>query len=280
MRIGFGSDYFGFECMERLKARFVGEGHTVEDLSAGHARQGEYRGVTEQLASAIYAGRVERGVLICSSAIGASVLANKHRGVRAALCHDLYSAQRGVEDDDMNLLVMGACVVTEDLASELADAFIHASHVAREQAFGIPPRRLRRIVEHIRNNLDKPLGVSALCKMAEMSQSHFSKLFKLSTGLAPHQFVLQERINRAKKLLLQGDAKIVDIALGVGFENQAHFTTVFGNLVGMTPRQFQRSWDYEAAETHTRHFPLCSVREWDENQRMRIAEQEFAAGVT
>jgi ribose 5-phosphate isomerase B len=245
VRIGIGSDHFGFECKERLKSRFVGEGHSAQDFSTGHARQGEYYGVTEQLAMAIYAGRVERGVLVCSSAIGASVLANKHRGVRAALCHDLYSAQHGVEDDDMNLLVLGARVVTHDLASELADAFIQASHVAREQVLGIPPRKLGRIVEHIRNNLDKPLAVSALSRMAEMSQSHFSKLFKLSTGLAPHQFVLQERINRAKELLLQDDAKIVDIALSVGFENQAHFTTVFGNLVGMTPRQFQRSWDYE-----------------------------------
>ncbi len=78
-----------------------------------------------------------------------------------------------------------------------------------------------------------------------MSQSHFSKMFKLSTGLAPHQFVLQERINRSKELLRQDDAKIVDVALEVGFENQAHFTTVFGNFVGMTPRQFQRSSDYE-----------------------------------
>jgi len=76
-----------------------------------------------------------------------------------------------------------------------------------------------------------------------MSQSHFSKLFKLSTGLTPHQFVLQERINRSKELLRHGHTKLVDVALGVGFENQAHFTTVFGNLVGMTPRQFQRAAD-------------------------------------
>jgi len=135
VRIGFGSDHVGFECKEHLKVRSVGEGHTAEDFSAGHARQHDYRGVTEQLASAIYAGRVERGVLVCSSAIGASVLANKRRGVRAALCHDLYSAQHGVEDDDMNLLVMGACVVTQELACKLMDAFIQASHVAREQVF-------------------------------------------------------------------------------------------------------------------------------------------------
>ena len=110
----------------------------------------------------------------------------------------------------------------------------------------MPPRRLARVVEYIRNHLDQPLAVSALCRLAEMSQSHFSKLFKRSTGLAPHQFVLQERINRSKELLRQGKRKIVEIALGVGFENQAHFTTVFGNFVGMTPRQFQLSSDFEA----------------------------------
>jgi AraC family transcriptional regulator len=137
---------------------------------------------------------------------------------------------------------MGACVVTHDLACELTDAFLQASYVPREQEFGLPPRRLARVVEHIRNNLDTPLAVRELSRIAEMSQSHFSKLFKLSTGLAPHQFVLQQRINRSKELLRQGD-----IALEVGFENQAHFTTVFGNLVGMTPRQFQRSAWYEAA---------------------------------
>jgi AraC-like DNA-binding protein len=135
--------------------------------------------------------------------------------------------------------------VTPDLACELADAFIQAKYLPGEQAFGIPPRRLARVVEHIRNNLDTPLAVGTLSRLAEMSQSHFSKLFKVSTGLAPHQFVLQERINRSIELLRQEDAKIVDVALEVGFENQAHFTTVFGNFVGMTPRQFQRLSDCE-----------------------------------
>ena len=205
----------------------------------------DYQSLTSELSSAIYTGRVERGVLICSRAIGACVIANKHPGVRAALCHDLNSARQGVQDDGMNLLVMGAGDLTPDWACEVAGVFIFAKYLPSEQALGIPPKRLSRIVEHIRKNLDTPLAVEALSRMAQMSQSHFSKLFKLSTGLAPHQFVLQERINRSKELLRQDDAKIVDVALEVGFENQAHFTTVFGNFVGMTPRQFQRSSGYE-----------------------------------
>ena len=243
MRIGFASDYLGFESKEHLRARFAQQGHVARDFSTGDPDQPDHQSAAGQLASAIYKNRIERAVLICSRAVGASVIANKQPGVRAALCHDANSARRGVEDDDMNLLVMGASGMTDDLAWELASAFIGASYISREQVFGIPPRRLARVIEHIRNNLDTPLGVSVLCRIAEMSQSHFSKLFKLSTGLTPHQFVLQERINRSKELLRQGRAKLVDVALGVGFENQAHFTTVFGNLVGMTPRQFQRSAD-------------------------------------
>jgi len=243
MRIGFASDHLGLELKERLRARLAQGGHTAVDFSTEDSGRPGHQSAADQLASAIYKNHIERGVLICSRAVGASVIANKQPGVRAALCHDANSTRRGVEDDGMNLLVMGASVVTDDLAWELTSAFIEASYVPGERVFGIPPRRLMRVIEHIRNNLDSPLAVGMLCRIAEMSQSHFSKLFKLSTGLTPHQFVLQERINRSKELLRQRGTKLVDVALGVGFENQAHFTTVFGNLVGMTPRQFQRSAD-------------------------------------
>ena len=144
----------------------------------------------------------------------------------------------------MNLLVLEAPMVTHELAGKLADVFISASRDPRENAFGISPLCLARVVERIRENLDKPLEVRELSGLAEMSQSHFSKLFKHSTELTPHQFILRERINRSKVLLGQGKTKIVDIALAVGFHSQAHFTTVFGSLVGMTPRQFQRSCCY------------------------------------
>jgi len=245
VRIGIGSDQSWSECKERLKGRLTAQGHAIEDFSPEDQPRSDYQSITTELSSAIYTGRVERAVLICSRAIGACVMANKHPGVRAALSHDLNSARQGVRDEGMNLLVMGACGLTPDWACEVAGAFIFAKYLPADQALGIPPRRLARIVEHIRKNLDTPLAVGTLSRMAQMSQSHFSKMFKLSTGLAPHQFVLQERINRSKELLRQEDAKIVDVALEVGFENQAHFTTVFGNLVGMTPRQFQRSSDYE-----------------------------------
>jgi RpiB/LacA/LacB family sugar-phosphate isomerase len=263
VRIGLASDRIGLECKERLKTRFAAQGHSGEEVCPANVSAGDdYQSITDQLSSAVYTGRVERGVLICSRAIGASVLANKHPGVRAALCQDLHLARQGVQDDGVNLLVMRAGGVTLDFACELADAFVEASYLPCEQEFGMPPLRLARVVDYIRNHLDQPLGVGALCRLAEMSQSHFSKLFKRSTGLAPHQFVLQERINRSKELLRQSNTKIVEIALGVGFENQAHFTTVFGNFVGMTPRQFQRSSSHETGGMFGRALQVDVVQSW------------------
>jgi RpiB/LacA/LacB family sugar-phosphate isomerase len=260
VRIGLGSDQSASECKEHLKDRLTAQGHVIEDFSTEDQAGSDYQGITTELSSAIYTGRVERAVLICSRAMGACAMANKHPGVRAALSHDLDSARQGVQDDGMNLLVMGGYGLTPDWACEVASVFVNSTYSPGEKAFGIPPRRLARIVEHIRKNLDTPLGVGTLSKMAEMSQSHFSKMFKLSTGLAPHQFVLQERINRSKELLRQDDAKIVEVALEVGFENQAHFTTVFGNFVGMTPRQFQRSSDYEPTVMYGP--PLETAQSW------------------
>lgn len=239
MKLGFGSDSSGFEFKEALKARFRGQNHRIEDLRTSELDSGSYHAVTDRLASAIGQGRVQRGVLICSGAIGASIAANKRPRVRAAFCHELRSAQRGVEEDNMNLLVLERQLVTHKSAYDLAEAFVNASCAPRKNAFGVPPSRLARVVERIRENLDKPLEVSELSSLAEMSPSHFSKLFKNSTDLTPHQFVLHERINRSKELLRQGSSKIVDIALEVGFQSQAHFTTVFGSFVGMTPLQFQ-----------------------------------------
>lgn len=241
MKIGLDSDRSGFKFKEALKARFRVRNDTVEDVCTSGLDPGSYRAATDRLASAINRGRIERGVLICSGAIGASISANKHLKVRAAFCHETHSVQRGVQDDNMNLLVIEVQTITHQLAWKLAGAFVNAVHLRREVYTGIPPFRLARVVDRIRKNLDKPLEVCELSGLAEMSQSHFSKLFKHSTDLTPHQFVLRERINRSKELLHQGNSKIVDVALEVGFQSQAHFTTVFGSLVGMTPRQFQRS---------------------------------------
>ncbi len=271
MRIGIGSDRQGLEFKERVKGRFHGGSHTVVDVSAPDPDLSGYYNVTDRLASAIRNGSVDRGVLICSRAIGASIAANKHPGVRAAICHELFSARRGVQDDNMNLLVLGAGVVTPKLACELAEAFINERHIDRARARGIPPHYLARVIAHIRRNLDLPLDVSELSTLAEMSDSHFSKLFKLSTGLTPHRFIVHERINRSKELLREGKTQIVEIALEVGFQNQAHFTTVFGNLVGTTPLRFQRLSRYAPGNTHPTSLSASLRPHWEPESELAQA---------
>jgi ribose 5-phosphate isomerase B len=101
----------------------------------------DYPDVAAAVARAVVAGTVDRGVIACGSGVGASVAANKIRGVRAGLCHDSYSAHQGVEHDDMNVLVLGGRVIGEALAVELALAFAAARFSGEERHV----RRLRKV---------------------------------------------------------------------------------------------------------------------------------------
>jgi len=108
MKIGVGADHGGFDMKQELALRLRKEGHQVVDF--GNYRcdaNDDYPDFAIPLARAVASGQIERGVLVCGSGVGASVAANKVAGVRAALCHDDFSARQGVEDDDMNVLCLG-----------------------------------------------------------------------------------------------------------------------------------------------------------------------------
>src|ERR1700736_2917504 len=122
MRIALGSDHAGFE-MKGVLAKLLGElGHQVVDVGTYSTEPVDYPDFAEAVGKAVLEGRAERGVLICGSGVGASVAANKMRGIRAGLCHDTYSAHQGVEHDDMNVLVLGSRVIGPALAQELVGA--------------------------------------------------------------------------------------------------------------------------------------------------------------
>jgi len=108
MRVGIGADHGGFEMKQQLAKLLAEGGHEVVDFgNKTYDATDDYPDFAIPLAQAVARGAVERGILICSSGVGASVAANKVHGVRAALCHDDYSARQGVEDDDMNVLCLG-----------------------------------------------------------------------------------------------------------------------------------------------------------------------------
>jgi AraC family transcriptional regulator len=101
---------------------------------------------------------------------------------------------------------------------------------------GLPNYKLQQVIDYIHANLDCNIGLTELADMAQMSLSHFSRLFKQSTGYSPHQFVIKCRVDRAKELLVKSDLSIADITYKVGFANQGHLTSHFKRLLGVTPK--------------------------------------------
>lgn len=126
MRTVIGSDHAGFEMKGTLAKHLRDLGHEVVDVGTNCAEPMDYPDFAEAVGRAVLNGRADRGVLVCGSGVGASVAANKLRGIRAGLCHDTYSAHQGVEHDDMNVLVLGARVIGLAMARELVSAYMAA----------------------------------------------------------------------------------------------------------------------------------------------------------
>jgi ribose 5-phosphate isomerase B len=142
MRVAFAADHAGAafkdELIARLRAALGGE-HELVDLGGdGSDPLDDYPDFAQRLGEAVQGGAAERGILVCGSGVGASIAANKMRGVRAGLCHDTYSAHQGVEHDDMNVLAMGARVIGIEPALECSLAFLAARFTGE-------PRHVRRL---------------------------------------------------------------------------------------------------------------------------------------
>jgi ribose 5-phosphate isomerase B len=133
MKVALGSDHAGYALKGQLADALRAEGHDVLDVGTHSAAPADYPDSAEAVGRAVVTGQAEKGVLVCGSGVGASVAASKLPGVRAAVCHDTYSARQGVEHDDMNVLVLGARVVGPALAGELLRAFLAARFSGEER---------------------------------------------------------------------------------------------------------------------------------------------------
>ena len=144
MRVAVAFDHRGVKLRERLLEVLAALGHEAVDLGTDRPEPRiDYPDKAREVGEAIRSGEVERALLVCGSGVGASVAANKLPGIRAAVCHDIYSAHQGVEHDDMNVLCLGSEVIGPELAAELTRAFVEARFDGGERYL----RRLEKIEE-------------------------------------------------------------------------------------------------------------------------------------
>jgi ribose 5-phosphate isomerase B len=139
MRIGIATDHGGFELKMKLAVQLRGAGHEVEDFGAHTwVPDDDYPDFVIPLGQAVASGKVERGVAVCGSGVGASVCLNKVKGVRACLIEDHFSARQGVEDDNLNVICLGGRIEGPELAWDLVQTFLAAK-------FSQAPRHVRRL---------------------------------------------------------------------------------------------------------------------------------------
>jgi RpiB/LacA/LacB family sugar-phosphate isomerase len=140
MRIVVGSDHAGFELKQDIIAYVRNLGHQVLDVGTDSDAPVDYPDFSEAVGRAIISNEADRGILICGSGVGAVVAVNKIPGIRAAVCHDCYSAHQGVEHDNLNVLVLGSRIIAAQLAHDLVRLFLDAEFTGEE-------RHLRRLAK-------------------------------------------------------------------------------------------------------------------------------------
>ncbi len=142
MKLAIAADHAGYPLKEEVRGYLERLGHEVIDLGAFNTEPSDYPDFADAVGRALTAGRAERGILICGSGVGVCVAANKIPGIRACMCHDHYSAHQGVEHDNMNVLVLGARIIGQELAFDLVAAFLDAKFESQVERY---VRRLNKV---------------------------------------------------------------------------------------------------------------------------------------
>lgn len=144
IRIGLAADHGGFDLKKIIKKYLQGQNYSISDFGATKLdTSDDFPDFVVPLAEAISEGKIDRGIAICGSGVGACIAANKVRGVRAALIHEIFSARQGVEDDNMNLICLGGRVTGYAIAMELINAFLNANYKPADRF----ERRLKKIAD-------------------------------------------------------------------------------------------------------------------------------------
>jgi ribose 5-phosphate isomerase B len=143
MKLAIGADHAGFPMKAPVVHMLKGWGHTVNDCGTHSAEPVDFPDIAKKVCDEVLSGRAQRGILVCGTGVGACIAGNKIRGIRAALCHDTYSAHQCVEHDDVNLLCIGAWIIGPKVAEEVLTAFLNARFSTNEDF----RRRVRKLEE-------------------------------------------------------------------------------------------------------------------------------------
>jgi AraC family transcriptional regulator len=122
------------------------------------------------------------------------------------------------------------------IASALVDGYAVRQRPARKYRGGLGPARLRKVREFVHANIEEELSLKEMARSVGLSTAHFSQMSRKSTGESPHQFVLRQRIERAKEMLRTAEDRVLDVAIACGFKTQQHFARVFRQICGASPR--------------------------------------------
>jgi len=141
IKIVIGADHRGYWLKECLKKKLSSICQFI-DIGTNSTEPVDYPDITALAVKKIQSGECERGIILCGSGVGASVAANKFKGIRAAICHDTFSAHQGVEDDDMNVLCLGSGVIGQSLAEDIIETFLNARFKSEEERY---VRRLDKV---------------------------------------------------------------------------------------------------------------------------------------
>jgi ribose 5-phosphate isomerase B len=151
MRLVVGGDHAGFSLKGPLVEALRGWGHEVTDVGTHSADPVDFPDIARLLCAVLQQGHAERGIMVCGTGVGAAIAANKMPGIRAAVCHDVYSAHQCVEHDDVNVLCLGAQIVGEPLARDLLRAYLAAEFSTSEEF----RRRVAKLAEMERRTGDR-----------------------------------------------------------------------------------------------------------------------------
>jgi len=143
MRVAIGADHAGYSLKAALVSLMQSRGDDVVDVGAhSYDPEDDFPDFAKLVADSVSSNQADRGVIVCGSGVGASVAANKVIGIRAAICHDSYSAHQGVEHDDLNILCLGSRIIGEEVAIELVTSFLNARFIDE----GKYRRRLDKVI--------------------------------------------------------------------------------------------------------------------------------------